>query len=98
MASRLRDMRDPLSLMNGGTGTGIPKEWPGGEGVFMARSNGGTVTLQYKLPGSPDVWVPVGDDTTLSANGGGFFVMPPEVLLRVVSTGSATYATARQVD
>lgn len=69
-------------------------EWKGGAGVFSAEATwgGGTVTLQYKLPNG--TWVAAGPDTTLAANGGGVFELPPCQIRAAVATATAVYATA----
>ena len=86
-------------LLENATATGAYAQWGGGEGVFMAAGtfSGATVALQYL---GPDATTPfnVGTDTTLTAAGGGVFILPPG-RIRALVTGSPTgmYAAADQV-
>jgi hypothetical protein len=67
------------------TGNSIsePSQWIGGEGVFEVCGNfgGGTVTLEHSLDGKS--WSKMGDDTTLTASGGGVFAASNDAFLRI---------------
>lgn len=83
-----------LTLLSNAAATGSAMVWPGGTGVFMAEAvwGGGSVSLEYKLPNG--AWVAAGPETTLTANGGGVFELPPGEIRAAVSAASAVYATA----
>jgi hypothetical protein len=78
----------------GSDATSAAKIWPGGVGIFMAEATfgGGSVKLQYKLPNAN--WIDAGPDTSLTANGGGVFELPPCEIRAAVATATAVYATA----
>lgn len=65
----------------GSTSTGSAMSWPGGAGTFGATCagwNGANLSLQFQPPGGDGTtWVAVGVDTSISANGGGNFNLPP---------------------
>lgn len=84
-------------LLSNAAATGSSFAWPGGTGVFMAEATwgGGSVSLQYQLPNG--AWVAAGADTTLTANGGGVFELPPCNIRAAVSVATAAYATATHV-
>ena len=69
--------------------------WTGGIGMFSVEATwgGGTVSLEFKtLNGT---WIAVGADTTLTANGGGAFLLPAGTAIRAaVTTATAVYAYA----
>jgi len=51
------------------------EKWGGGKGYFNAFGSdfgGGTVSLQYSLDNSA-TWIAMGENTTITANGGGVF-------------------------
>lgn len=69
--------------------------WAGGRGAFVAQGtfDGATVKLQWQIPeGTNSLWTDVGSDTTLTASGGGEFVLPAGVKLQTVvsSAGAST--------
>jgi len=70
------------------------KQWPGGVGLFSAEATwgGGSVSLEYKLPNGTAV--AAGANTTLTANGGGLFELPPCQIRAAVVVATAAYATA----
>ena len=69
--------------------------WPGGVGMFSVEATwgGGNVALQFKtLQGT---WLAVGTNTTLTANGGGGFILPAGTVIRAaITTATAVYANA----
>jgi len=69
-------------------------QWRGGKGTFLVEATfgGGTVKLQVKGPNGAAI--DVGTDTTLTANGGGNFELPPCELRASVTTATAVYAIA----
>jgi len=73
--------------------------WPGGRGQFIVSGSlgGATVTLQRKDP--DDKPLPLGEFTTLTAEGIGNFEAPPCELRVDVSGGSpsALYAEAQRI-
>jgi hypothetical protein len=75
--------------------------WPGGMGVFdcVGTWGGATVTLEYQ--GADELtMLAAGTATTLTANGGGVFYLPPVNIQAVVSgAGSTTslYCSAGEV-
>lgn len=83
-----------LTLLSNAAATSASFPWPGGVGIFMAEATwgGGTVKLQYQTPNSS--WVDAGVETTLTANGGGVFELPPCNIRASVATATAVYATA----
>jgi len=87
-------------LLSNASATGSAAQWGGGAGVFSACGtfSGATVTLQFLGPDG-STWVAVGSDTTLTANGGGGFVLPPGQIRAAISGGppSGMYAQAEQV-
>ena len=69
--------------------------WPGGLGLFTAEATwgGGTVSLQFKTVNG--TWIAVGTNTTLTANGGGGFILPAGTSIRAaITTATAVYAYA----
>lgn len=81
-------------LSNAGAGNSAALTWRGGKGTFLAKATGyGTVTLQVLLPDGA-TWVAVGSDTTLAADGGGNFELPPCSLRVAAVTATAVYAQA----
>lgn len=89
-----------MDLLSNASATGSQVIWPGGEGVFEAAGtfSGATVTLQRLGPDGA-TWYAVGTDTTLTAAGGGYFVLPPGPIRAAISGGppSGMYATANRV-
>lgn len=85
------------ALLSNASATGNPVSWVGGNGVFKAVAgawNGGTVMLQYRGPDGT-TWVEAGSNTTLTANGGGQFVLPAGLIRAAVSGGpTGVYASA----
>ena len=83
-----------VTLLDNGSATSSAKVWPGGTGIFMvdATFGGGTVKLQYQAPNGS--WVDAGPDTTLTANGGGVFELPPCQIRVNVATATGVYAIA----
>jgi hypothetical protein len=78
----------PLLGATGGTVTGAWTQWYGGTGRFMASStgwNGAQLSLQYQGPGGATDPIDAGTDTTLTANGGGLFTLPPCLIRCAVS-------------
>lgn len=81
-----------VKLLANQSTTGTAHDWPGGEGVFTA---GGTFTeckLQFQDPA--DAWTDVGEYTTLSAAGGGKFILPNCKIRASLTGGSGVYANA----
>jgi len=72
-------------------------EWRGGIGLFSAEATwgGGTVKLQYKGPNGTAI--DAGVDTTLTANGGGLFELPPGNIRASITTATAVYASAAHI-
>lgn len=87
-----------MELLSNASATGAAVIWPGGAGVFEVAGtfSGATVSLQRMGPDSA-TWYSVGADTTLTAAGGGYFILPPG-RIRAAVTGSPTgmYATAEK--
>ena len=87
-------------LLSNASATGTAQAWPGGYGVFTAAGTfgGSTVTFQFLGPDAT-TWIAVGSDTTLTAAGGGAFLLPPGTIRAAVSGGtpSALYAQADPV-
>lgn len=83
-----------ITLLTNASATGAEKNWPGGTGIFMAEATfgGGSVKLQYKLPNG--TWQDAGPDTSLTANGGGVFELPPCNIRAAVATATGVYASA----
>lgn len=88
------------TLLSNASATGSATTWGGGSGVFEAAGtfSGATVKLQRLGPDGA-TWYDVGADTTLTAAGGGYFIMPPGQIKAVISGGppSGMYASAEQV-
>jgi hypothetical protein len=82
-----------ITLLSNGSATSSEKIWPGGVGVFMAHATfgGGSVKLQYKLPDG-STWTDAGADTSLTADGGGVFELPPCNIRAAVATATGVYA------
>jgi hypothetical protein len=70
-----------------------PFTWRGGRGSFLAQATwgGGTVKLQYLGPNGTD-YEDMGDDTTLTEDGGGNFEFPAGQLRVNVATATDVYA------
>ena len=87
-------------LLSNASATGSAAQWGGGAGVFEAAGtfSGATVKLQRRAPDG-STWFDVGTDTTLTAAGGGGFVLPPGQIRAAVTGGppSGMYASAEQV-
>lgn len=87
------------NLLSNASATGSTVIWGGGGGVFAAAGtfSGATVKLQFLGPDG-STWIDVGADTTLTAAGAGYFMLPPGSIRAYVS-GSPTgmYANAEQV-
>lgn len=86
------------TLLSNVAATGEWFNWPGGRGEFSAVATwgGGTVKLQYKGPDDTTA-VDVGDDTTLTANGGGVFELGACQIRAHVATATAVYATVKDL-
>jgi len=86
-----------VNLLSNASTTGVDMAWPGGIGSFICVGTfgGSTVTLQLLGP-NDTTYVNVGIDTTLTANGGGNFLLPPSKIRALVAGGSpsALYAVA----
>lgn len=84
-----------MLLLENGSATSAEFVWSGGTGVFqvVATFGGGSVSLQYLGPNG-STWVAAGSDTTLAANGGGVFTLPPGKIRAAVATATAVYARA----
>lgn len=87
-------------LLSNASATGSYVQWDGGIGVFSAAGtfSGATVTLQFLGPDGSTA-LTVGTDTTLTAAGGGGFVLPPCKIRAEISGGSPSgmYAQADKV-
>lgn len=83
-----------VDLLEDASATGGWFAWPGGKGTFMAEATwgGGTVKLQFK--NANETATDAGSDTTLTANGGGNFELPPCQIRANVATATAVYACA----
>lgn len=84
-----------VELLSNASASSDWKIWPGGRGRFdvVAAFGGGNVKLQYKGPdGSTAI-----DHTTISANGGAEFNLPPCQIKAAVTTATAVYATATHI-
>lgn len=68
--------------------------WRGGKGSFIAHATwgGGTVKLQTLGPDGT-TWIDAGTDTTLTADGGGNFELPPGQLRPNIATATGVYVT-----
>ena len=77
-----------VDLLSNATATGSAVQWPGGTGTFLAAGtfSGATVTLQMLSPDGTN-YMTVGPDTTLTAAGGGNFLLPPCTLRCLVAGG-----------
>jgi hypothetical protein len=86
-----------LKLIDNGNATSAAQTWHGGKGSFLVHAdtwNSATVKLQCLGPDRV-TWIDVGTDTTLTADGGGNFELPPGQLRAAVSgTPTAVYAVA----
>lgn len=82
-------------LLSNASATGGEFIWQGGRGHFAAVATwgGGTVKLQYLGPNGT-TWIDAGPDTTLTADGGGNFELPPCRIRANVATATAVYAHA----
>jgi hypothetical protein len=83
-----------LDFLSNGSATTLYFPWRGGPGTFLVEATfgGGSVKLQVKGPNGTAI--DVGTDTTLAANGGGNFDLPPCELRAAVTTATAVYAIA----
>lgn len=83
-----------LDFLSNGSATSSALPWRGGKGTFLCKATGyGTVKLQVLGPDG-STWIDVGTDTTLTADGGGNFELPPCSLRVNVATATAVYAIA----
>lgn len=92
-------MGQRINLLANEAGTGQWKEWPGGCGLFSVDSatfGGGSVSLEYRLPGRNAT--PVGGDAILSAVGGCVFDLPGCEIRAVAATATAVYALAVKIE
>lgn len=79
-------------LLENASATSDATDWPGGRGSFeVVAAAWGTVTLEFLGP-DDSTWLPMGIDTTLTANGGGVFTMGPGTIRAAVSGASGVYA------
>lgn len=80
-------------LVSNASATGGAVPWIGGIGVFTASATfgGGTVKLQF-LADDGTTWIDVGSNTTLIANGGGVFTLPPCSIRCNIATATAVFA------
>ena len=91
-----------MDLLKNVTATGSAVTWPGGTGHFSAVCagwNGATATLQFLGPDGT-TWIPLGADTTLSANGSALFQCQPGQIRVAISTATPSagvYASANRV-
>lgn len=88
------------TLLSNASATSAAFDCPGGDCVFMASGTfgGATVSLQVMLPDGA-TWIAAGSQTTLTANGGGYVILPPGQI-RVAVTGgspSALFASIARV-
>jgi hypothetical protein len=86
-------------LLNNASATGPWADWNGGTGVFSCVGTfaGATVTLQFQGPDGSTA-ITVGTNTTLTAAGGGGFVLPPgQIRALVTGSPSGMYAQAEKV-
>lgn len=87
-------------LLSNASATGNPVQWDGGIGVFSVAGtfSGATVKLQFLGPDG-STYIDVGTDTTLTAAGGGGFVLSPCKIRAAISGGSPSgmYAQADKV-
>jgi hypothetical protein len=83
-----------FTLLDAAAATGEWTRWPGGQGVFRVNATwgGGTVKLQAKGPDGTEF--DVGDDTTLTADGGGVFYLDSCDIRAHVATATAVTASA----
>jgi hypothetical protein len=83
-----------LKFLNNENATSAWLPWRGGSGSFLVEASwgGGAVKLQVKGPNGTAI--DVGPDTSLSANGGGNFELPPCELRASVAAATAIYAIA----
>jgi len=81
-----------LILANNASATTPAVQWMGGTGVFTASATfgGGTVKLQFQSDSG--AWVDVGPYTTLTADGGGVFTLPPCSIRVNIATATAVFA------
>jgi hypothetical protein len=83
-------------LLENASATGSERQWSGGTGVFAVCGTlgGATVTLQFLGPDGT-TWLAVGTDATLTAAGGGHFILPPGKVRALVSGGTPSGLFAR---
>jgi hypothetical protein len=83
-----------LDLLANASATGASMTWRGGKGSFLVRAASyGTVTLQFLGPDGT-TWIAAGSDTTLTADGGGNFELPPGQIRAAISGATGVYAKA----
>lgn len=87
-------------LLSNGSATSPAFDCPGGDCVFMAAGTfgGATVSLQVQLPDG-STWLAAGTNTTLTAAGGGYVILPPGQIRVAVTGGSPSglYASIARV-
>lgn len=97
----MTDKNVNFMLITNGTSTGSAVQWPGGFGNFSAQAtfSGATVKLQYLGPDGTN-YIDAGGDTTLTAAGGGNFILPRCTIRAAVTGGppSGVYAQVKRVD
>ena len=86
-----------LKLIDNGNATGASMTWRGGKGSFLVHAdtwNSATVKLQFLGPDRV-TWIDAGAETTLAADGGGNFELPPgQLRAAIVGAPTAVYAVA----
>lgn len=89
-----------VPLINPAIPSGTPQTWPGGQGVFTVTGTfgGATVKLQFLGPDG-STYFDAGQYTTVTAAGGGCFILPPGQIQAVTVGGSPSgiFATAARV-
>lgn len=87
-------------LLENASATGSAVGWSGGAGVFsvVGTFGGAEVSLQFLGPDG-STWVAMGDETTKTSAGGGYFVFPPGQIRAAITGGppSGMYASVDQV-
>ncbi len=66
--------------------------WGGGSGSFIVEATWGGGTVKLQMKGLNGTAIDVGTDTTLTANGGGNFELPPCELRVNIATATAVHA------
>jgi hypothetical protein len=75
---------------------GKPVQWHGGVGQFDAWGTWGSATLKLRYsPNDGTTWIDVGDDATLTADGGCAFELGPCLLRCEVSGGTSASLNAK---